>query len=84
MKSPPSRLDRLTVARDALAAAIAECDSKRDLPSLVREYRATMAEVDELGKVEAKVSDPIDDLASRRTARGGATARPRRAAAKPG
>ena len=62
-----TRRDRLEQARDALAEAIADCESKRDLPSLVREYRATMAELDAL-PVPHEVSD-ADEIAARRAAR---------------
>jgi len=41
----PDRVARLVEVRDALAQAIADCESKRDLAALSREYRAVMAEL---------------------------------------
>ena len=74
MSKSLSRTDRLAVPRDALSLAIEECESKRDLPPLIREYRAVMAEIESLTP-SAKVGDPIDEVAARRAARGGATSR---------
>ena len=61
------RRTRLETARDALAGAIDGCESMRDLPSLVREYRATLAELDGLPN-QAEVSS-ADEIAARRAAR---------------
>ncbi len=62
-----SRRERLEVARDALGAAIESCESMRDLPSLVREYRATMADLAELPNPQ-EVS-AADEIAKRRATR---------------
>lgn len=53
--------------------AISECESKRDLPSLIREYRAVLLEIDALTP-SAKGGDPVDEIAKRRAARGAGTA----------
>jgi hypothetical protein len=62
-----TRRERLEQARDALSEAIDACESKRDLPALVREYRATLAEIDAL-PIPQEVSD-ADEIAARRAAR---------------
>lgn len=67
MSEDQSRRERLEAARDRLAVAIDVVDSMRDLPSLVREYRATLAEIDGLPST-AEVSD-ADEIAARRAAR---------------
>ena len=58
---------RLETARDRLADAIDVCESLRDLPSLVREYRAVLVALDDLP--DAKEVDPVDEIASRRAKR---------------
>lgn len=79
-----SRVDRLAIARDRLAAAIDDCESMRDLPSLIREYRAVMEELEKLTPT-AKAGDPVDEIAKRRSARGaGAAPRQRRTASNKG
>ena len=42
------RLDRLISLRDKLENAINECDSKRDLAALSRQYRETLKEIEEI------------------------------------
>lgn len=64
----PERLTALEVLRDTLAASIENCESLRDLASLSREYRAVMAEIDDLAPPEKK-GDAIDEIAQRRAAR---------------
>lgn len=64
----PDRLTALEVLRDTLAASIENCESLRDLASLSREYRAVMAEIDDLAPPEKK-GDAIDEIAQRRAAR---------------
>ena len=71
---PGDRLTRLESVRDSLGVAIETCESKRDLPALAREYRAVMAEIEKLTP-DAKAGDPLDEIAARRAARGGATSR---------
>ena len=68
-----SRADRLTAVRDRLAAALADCESSRDLPGLSREYRHVMAEIDSLHTEDGL--DVVDQLAKRRTAKGSGRAR---------
>lgn len=63
-----TRLDRLNTLRDTLSASIAECESMRDLASLSREYRAVMAEIEQLRPAEKK-GDAVDEIAQRRAAR---------------
>jgi len=62
------RTSRLTEARDKLAAAITDCESARELPGLVREYRMVLAEL--AGLDGGEVGDVIDQLAKRRAAKG--------------
>jgi hypothetical protein len=62
------RADRLLEARDKLASAIAECDSGRELPGLVREYRLVLAEISGLGSGEES-NDVVDQLARRRNSK---------------
>jgi len=62
------RISRLTEARDKLAAAITDCESARELPGLVREYRMVLAEI--AGLDGGEVGDVIDQLAKRRAAKG--------------
>ena len=59
------RVARLTAARDKLAAAIEDCESARELPGLVREYRLCLAEIAGLG-VGEEAGDVVDQLAKRR------------------
>ena len=42
------RIDRLIELRDILDAAIMECESKRDLAALARQYRETLKEIDDI------------------------------------
>ena len=68
-KSPVAddRTGRLLAARDKLAALIAECESGREAPGLVREYRLVLAEIAGLG-VGEESNDVVDQLARRRSA----------------
>ena len=43
-----NRLSRLIELREKLYSAIAECESKRDLAALSRQYRETLREIDEI------------------------------------
>ena len=43
--------------------------------SLIAQYRALLAEIESLQAASEKAGDPLDEIAARRTARGGATAR---------
>lgn len=64
-----SRAERLTALRDVLANAINECDSKRDLAALSKQYRETLRELEE---IEGKVieNDEIGELLASRAANG--------------
>ena len=42
------RLNRLVALRNKLSDAIDECDSKRDLAALARQYRETLKEIEEI------------------------------------
>ena len=64
-----SRLDRLIELRDILDAAIAECDSKRDLAALSRQYRETLKEIEEIEGAEQN-DDDISEILSERAAAG--------------
>ena len=63
-----TRLDRLNTLRDTIEVSIANCESLRDLASLSREYRAVMAEIEQLRPAEKK-GDAVDEIAQRRAAR---------------
>jgi hypothetical protein len=68
-RNDADRATRLTAVRDALEKAIAECDSKRDLAPLSREYRAVMSELESLGLVKEKRTRGVDEIGRRRAAR---------------
>lgn len=55
------RLSRLIALRDKLAAAIDECESKRDLAALARQYRETLKEIEEIKGV-TNGEDEIDKI----------------------
>lgn len=63
------RAARLVAVRDTLEKAIGECDSKRDLAALSREYRACMAELESLPREEKKKNRGVDEIGRRRAAR---------------
>lgn len=54
-----TRLDKLHRLRDTLEAAIDECESKRDLAALARQYRETLKEIEEI----EGVTDENDEIA---------------------
>ena len=62
------RLATLNDLRDHLAAAIASCDSLRDLAALSGRLQAVLAEIAELAPAEEK-GDAVDEIAKRRAAR---------------
>lgn len=68
-----SRLDRLISLREVLELAIAECDSKRDLAALSRQYRETLKEIEEIEGAESN-DDDIAVIISEREAAGKAGA----------
>lgn len=63
----PSRLDDLQELRDKLRGWIDEAPADRKA-ALVGQYRATLAEIDELSPKE-ETGDAIDEIAARRAAR---------------
>lgn len=73
---PAGRLEALIDLAEVLKASIAASDPDKRAP-LAAQYRATLAEVAELEREAGKVADPVDEIAARRSARGGATARAR-------
>ena len=68
-----SRLDDLTRLRGQLIDWMVEAPADRRA-ALVAQYRATLAEIDELAPKEA-VGDSIDEIAQRRAARRSAPAK---------
>src|SRR5690242_19255253 len=72
-----SRRSRLERARDHLSTAIETCESMRDLPSLIREYRAVLEEIESIPD-RAEVS-AADEIAKRRAARRAGSSTPTRA-----
>lgn len=55
------RLERLVSLRDKLENAIDECDSKRDLAALSRQYRETLKEIEEI-EGASNGEDEIDKI----------------------
>lgn len=77
------RLAALQDVRDLLARQIQDCDSNRDMAALVARFQSVLSEISELSAAAGKGGDPIDEIAARRAARGGSTARPGRTAGGP-
>lgn len=75
-----ARLDDLTALRERLLREMDACPADK-FAGISKEYRATLAEIDELTPKEA-VGDSIDEIAARRAARrsgaGKASARSKR------
>lgn len=69
-----SRLEALESLRDILRASLDEAPADKRAP-LAAQYRATLAEIATLTADEKKAGDPVDEIAARRAARGGATSR---------
>lgn len=67
--------DMKTLVLESIQAA----DPDKRAP-LVNQWRALEASIAELAAGEEKPGDPVDEVAARRAARGGATSRPRRSA----
>lgn len=74
------RVQALKDLRDILAKQITECESGRDLAALTARFQSVLTELAALAKDTGKAGDPVDEIAARRAARGGSTARKRRAA----
>ena len=77
-----SRLSALEALRDLLAASVVATDPDKRAPLAAR-LTDVLEQIEKLTP-QAKAGDPLDEIAARRTARGGATARPRRTAANKG
>jgi len=73
-----TRKDDLEALRDLLWLSLQQADPDKRA-ALAAQYRGTLAELADLTKDAEKVGDPIDEVAKRRAARGGATARSRQA-----
>jgi hypothetical protein len=61
------RVVRLVALRDLLAAALESADPEK-LGPLAAQYRATLGELEAL-ESKAEAGDPVDEIASRRSAR---------------
>jgi len=73
-----ARIDDLRAARDLMWDSIEAADAEKRAP-LMNQWRALEATISEIESKAEKAGDPIDEIAARRSARGGATARPGRA-----
>lgn len=73
-----SRLDDLKDKRDFMWDSMQLADPDKRAP-LMNQWRALDASIAELESQSKKTGDPIDEIAARRSARGGATARTGRA-----
>lgn len=69
-----ARIDDLKSARDVMWESISEADPEKRAP-LMNQWRALEATIASLESESGKVADPVDEIAARRAARGGATAR---------
>ena len=78
-----ARIDDLRAARDLMWMSLSEADPDKRGP-LMNQWRALEATIAELEAKSEKAGDPIDEIAARRSARGGATARSRRTAGRTG
>lgn len=72
-----ARIDDLKAARDVMWTSLTEADPDKRAP-LMNQWRALEATIAGLESETGKVADPLDEISARRTARGGATARPGR------
>ena len=73
-----ARMDDLVAAREVMWESISEADADKRAP-LMSQWRALEATIADLDSKSGKVGDPVDEISARRAARGGATARSRRA-----
>jgi hypothetical protein len=71
--SPATRLDDLKRLRDVLWDSIESADPDRRAP-LVARMESVLKQIEQLAP-QAKAGDPVDEVAARRAARGGATSR---------
>lgn len=70
-----SRLDGLREARDLMWDSMSAVDPDKRAP-LMNQWRALEVSIADLVALSGKAGDPVDEIAARRAARGGATARP--------
>ena len=77
-----ARLDKLKLLEKVTFKSITAAAEDKRAP-LIAQMRGILAEIAELESKSEKAGDPVDEIAARRSARGGATARTRRAAGKP-
>jgi hypothetical protein len=74
-----ARIDDLKAARDVMWDSMQAADPDKRAP-LMNQWRALEATIAELEAAKTeKAGDPLDEITARRSARGGATARPGRA-----
>lgn len=78
----PSRLEDLERLRGVLWVSILQADPEKRAP-LVARMESVIQQIDDLTPSE-KAGDPIDEIAARRSARGGATSRLGRTAGSKG
>lgn len=69
-----ARIDDLKAARELMWESIVEAEPDKRAP-LMNQWRALEASIAGLESETGKVADPLDEIAARRSARGGATAR---------
>lgn len=79
------RLTELEAAKDLIWSSMLEVnpDYPEKRAALMAQWRALEADVAKLQAEVGKAGDPVDEIAARRTARGGATSRLGRAAGGP-
>lgn len=82
MSADSSRLERLVALRAIHEALMAEGLTARDAAAVSREYRATLAEIDELAP-KTEIGDPVDEIAQRRAARRPSSAKNQARAKRP-
>lgn len=73
-----AQLDKLKLLEEVTFASINAASEDKRAP-LIGQMRAILSEIAVLESKTEKAGDPIDEIAARRAARGGATARPGRA-----
>jgi hypothetical protein len=68
----------LVAARELMWLSVLEADPDKRAP-LMNQWRALELTISDLESLAGKVGDPVDEIAARRSARGGSTARAGRA-----
>ena len=77
-----ARIDDLIAAREVMWASVLEAPADKRGP-LMAQWRAIEKDIAELTHESEAEVDPIDEIAARRAARGGATARLGQASRRP-